>query len=432
MTKNFNDLRISMVSIDTLKPYKNNARKHSDKQIQQIANSISNFGFNVPIVTDANNEIITGHGRYEAAKKRGLKEVPVIRAEHLTEAEIKAYRIADNKIAQNSSWDDNLLKIELKELSISTEFDLEITGFEMSEIDIILDDAVSGDDDPDDDVPAIDNSPAITKPGDIWQLGDNTLMCSDSLNRETYKNSMGSNKADAVITDPPYNVKINGHVCGNGKVKHSEFAMASGELSEGEFDMFLYTTCANMAEFSKDGSLHYIFMDWRHIDALLKAGKTVYTDLKNICVWNKDNGGMGSLYRSKHEFVAVFKHGTMPHTNNIELGKYGRYRTNVWDYKGVNSFGKNQKDLKMHPTVKPVALLADAIKDCTKRGDSVLDPFAGSGSTLIAAERTGRVAYCIELDPKYCDVIIRRWQDMTGREAYHTDSLYSFNELSTL
>ncbi len=297
----------------------------------------------------------------------------------------------------------------------------------MAEIDIILDDNIDVDNDPDDDIPEIDLSAIVTKLGDVWQLDNHKLICGDALKSETYQSLLGQNKADAVITDPPYNVKIDGHVGGKGKVKHHEFIMASGEMSGEQFFTFLKTSCANMAKFSKDGSLHYIFMDWRHIDVLIVAGKSVYSELKNICVWNKDNGGMGSLYRSKHEFVAVFKNGTKRHTNNIELGKYGRYRTNVWDYKGVNSFGKNQKDLHMHPTVKSVAMLADAIKDCTKRGDSVLDPFAGSGSTLIAAERTGRRAYCIELDPKYCDVIIRRWQKMTGKDAINTTTQKTFN-----
>ena len=432
MTKTTEELKISIVPIDSINPYENNARKHSEKQIQQIANSINQFGFINPIVIDDKGEIIAGHGRVEAAKLLKLKNVPVIKADHLTEAEIKAYRITDNKTTDNSSFDNKLLKIDLAKLSISTEFDIGVTGFETAEIDIILDNNVTLDKDSDDEVPEIDDSPVVTQLGDIWQLGNHMVICGDAKKPETYQGFSRNFKADAVITDPPYNVKIDGHVGGNGKIKHREFVEASGEMSDEEFYLFLRTACENMAMFSKDGSLHYIWMDWRNIDTLLKAGKSVYTSLKNICVWNKDNGGMGSLYRSKHEFIAVFKHGTKPHTNNIELGKYGRYRTSVWDYKGVNSFGKNQKDLKMHPTVKPVAMLADAIKDCTKRGDSVLDPFAGSGSTLIAAERTGRIAYCIELDPKYCDVIIRRWQDMTGDEAYHTDSLYTFNELSTL
>jgi len=428
--KQIDKLELTYVSIDTLKPYKNNSRKHSPKQIQQLANCISEIGFVVPILVDEDNTMIAGHCRYAAATKLKLSEVPVIITTHLSQSQIKAFVIADNKIAFNASWDKEMLKTELQAINLQTKFDIELTGFEMAEIDIILDDAVEDETD-EDDIPELDNKPAITQLGDIWILGDHILFCGDALLQESYKELLGKMRADIVVTDPPYNVKIQGHVCGNGKVKHSEFAMASGEMSDGEFVDFLKTSCSNMVKYSRDGSIHYIFMDWRHIDALIRAGKLTYSELKNICIWNKDNGGMGSLYRSKHEMIAVFKNGSAPHVNNIELGKHGRYRTNVWDYKGVNSFGRNQKDLAMHPTVKPVAMIADAIKDCSKRGDIVLDPFAGSGSTLIATEKTGRKAYCIELDPKYCDVIIKRWQNLTGQDAYHADSFSSFDEIQT-
>ncbi|MDA0782485.1 MAG: site-specific DNA-methyltransferase [Proteobacteria bacterium] len=423
------EMHIAYINPEELKPYKNNARTHSDKQIQQIANSLKQFGFMNPVLIDSNNRIMAGHGRVEAAKKLGMKEVPVISSSHLSENQIRAYIIADNKIASNAGWDKNLLSIELKELSIETNFDIEITGFEMAEIDLIIDSDEPQEADPADEIPDIDNSPAITKLGDIWQLGQHILICGNALKNETYDRLLDTERADMVFTDPPYNVPIDGHVCGNGKIKHAEFAMASGEMTDAEFYSFLEDFCDKASSFSRDGSLHYICMDWRHIDVLIRAGKEFYADLKNICVWNKDNGGMGSLYRSKHELVAVFKHGKKPHINNIELGKHGRYRTNVWDYKGVNSFGRNQSDLKLHPTVKPVTMIADAIKDCTKRGHIVLDPFAGSGSTLIAAEKTGRIARCIELDPKYCDVIVRRWQKLTGEEALN-DAFDSFDEVA--
>lgn len=205
--------------------------------------------------------------------------------------------------------------------------------------------------------------------------------------------------------------------------------MASGEMSDEEFEQFLATFIALIIEYSRNGSLHYICMDWRGIYILLSAAKGQYKELKNICIWNKSNGGMGSLYRSKHEFVPVFKNGTAPHTNNVALGKHGRYRSNVWDYPGVNSFSRTD-DLALHPTVKPVAMVADAIMDCTQRGGIVLDPFGGSGSTLIAAEMTGRCARLIELEPKYCDVTIRRWQDFTGQDAIHAETGKTFNEIT--
>ena len=419
---------IEYLETNTLTAYQNNPKLHPQKQVAQIASSIKQFGFINPIIIDQKKEIIAGHGRFEAAKLLKLERVPAILVDHLSKEEVQAYRLADNQLTLNSGYDDELLKIELFDLSkIDLDFDLEITGFETAEIDIILDESTS--DNPEDIIPELPIGPTITKVGDIWILGNHRLICGDALQEKTYKQVLETTVAHIAFLDPPYNVPIDGFVGGKGKIKHREFAMATGEMSPKEFKIFLEGFISQLIKFTEDGSLHYICMDWRHIDALIQVGKEFYSELKNICVWNKDNGGMGSLYRSKHELVAVFKNGTKPHVNNIELGKHGRYRTNVWDYKGVNSFGRNQSDLKMHPTVKPVALVADAIKDCSKRGNIVLDPFAGSGSTLIAAEKTGRIARCIELDPAYCDVIVRRWQALTGGEAVHATTGVKFNNI---
>ena len=259
--------------------------------------------------------------------------------------------------------------------------------------------------------------PAVTRPGDIWLLGKHRLICGDARHPDTFTALMESDRAKAVFTDPPYNVKIGGHVCGSGAIQHREFAMASGEMDVAGFTAFLGSTLGAMADVSVDGAIHFVCMDWRHMGELRSAGDKVYSELKNLVVWKKSNGGMGTFYRSQHELVFVYKVGTAPHTNTFGLGDTGRYRTNVWDYPGVNSFGANQKDLALHPTVKPVALVADAIKDVTKRGEIVLDGFGGSGTTLIAAERTGRVARLVELDPLYCDVICRRYEARTGRPA---------------
>ncbi len=436
MSKNIDELKISIVPTDTVKPYDKNPREHSERQISKLANAIKKRGFINPITVDKNNVIIAGHGRYEAAKLLKLTKIPVIIITHLSEAEIRIQRIADNQLGLTSSWNKHL-NSEVVDLSVLSEIEIEDTGFETPELDILLGyGAVKEDNDPDDDIPEPDNSSAVTKPGDIWQLRDHRIICGDAKKMATYQGLMGSAKADIVVTDPPYNVKIQGHVCGNGKNKHREFAEASGELSDKEFENFLEAYMRQVAKFSRDGSIHYHFMDWRHSAHILAAGNRVYSELNNICVWAKTNGGMGSFYRSQHELVFVYKNGTKPHVNNIQLGKFGNYRTNLWQYAGVNSFAgrkENGEDLlSLHPTVKPVAMLADAIKDCTKRGDIVLDPFAGSGSTLIAAERIGRVAYCIELDAKYCDIIVQRWQRMTGLEAYNPDSLVTFNELLDL
>lgn len=408
---------IQYVSTETLNPYQNNAKKHPEKQVQQIAASIQQFGFINPIIVNSHKEIIAGHGRLEGAKVLKLKQVPVILVDHLTEAQVKAYRLADNQLTMNSGYDTELLRVELADLSsLDLDFDLDITGFELPEIEFLLEGETPKEASADDEV-IEDDVPKRASFGDVWQLGEHKLICGDSTKVETYQNLMGDELADVILTDPPYNVKISGHVCGNGKVKHEEFAMASGEMTDAEFVAFLEAFIKYNIAFSHDGSLHYIFMDWRHIYDLLHAGQKHYTELKNICVWNKDNGGMGTMYRSKHELVALFKNGKDPHINNVQLGVFGRYRTNVWDYAGVNSFGKNQSDLKMHPTVKPVPLLIDALRDSTHKGGIVLDSFGGSGSTLIASEKSGRKARLIEYSPHYCDVILHRWEALTGETA---------------
>lgn len=421
--------KYKLVDINKLKPYTNNAKKHPPKQVEQIAGSMRQFGVISPLITDSSFEIIAGHGRYEAAKLLGLKQVPVILIEHLSEAEKKAYRLADNQLTMNTGYDDQILKVEIIDLmEIDLDFDLEITGFETAELDIIIDGNDIIENDPADDVPAVDeDKSAVTQSGDIWIMSEHRLICADSLKEKSYKTLLLTETVHMVFTDPPYNVSVNGHVCGNGKIQHDEFAMASGEMNEEEFIKFLIAFILLVIQYTRNGSLHYICMDWRHLFELLSAGRPHYFELKNICVWNKDNGGMGSFYRSKHELVTVFKNGSKPHLNTVELGKHGRYRTNVWDYRGVNSFG-GQNDLEMHPTVKPVAMIVDAIKDCTRRGHIVLDPFAGSGSTLIACEKSGRKARCIELEPKYCDVIVRRWQELTDKDAVHAETGKTFNE----
>ena len=424
-------LKVTDLPPGSLKPYDGNARTHSPKQIAQIAASIKAFGFNNPVLIDKDGGIIAGHGRVEAAKLLGIDTVPCVRLEHLTEAEKRAYILADNKLAEKAGWDPEILKIELQHLtSLDLDFDVSITGFEMPEIDVLLSDAPP-ECDPADDVPAVEPGPAVTRLGDIWQIGPHRLICGDSTKAETYASLLDGDRAQMVFTDPPYNVKIDGHVSGLGSVKHREFAMASGEMSTSEFSRFLGDVFGNLATHSIDGAIHFICMDWRHMNEVLVAGTPVYSELKNLCVWAKTNGGMGSLYRSQHELVFVYKNGRAPHINNVELGKHGRYRTNVWSYAGANTFSKTRDDdLAMHPTVKPVALVADAILDCSKRKGIVLDAFGGSGTTLVAAERTGRRGYAFELDPHYCDVIVRRLEAITSCEAVLVGTGKSFRELA--
>lgn len=406
--------------IAALRPYVRNARTHSRKQIQQIARSIERFGFTNPVLVSDDGEIIAGHGRVEAARQLGWKAVPTLALSHLSPAERHAYVLADNKLALNAGWDREILAIELQAL-VDLEFDIEVTGFSLAEVDFALDEARdarpdSGDAE-DDEVPAVCGE-AVSFSGDIWLLGRHRLLCGDARDAEAMNRLMDGNRADIVFTDPPYNVVIDGNVCGLGAVKHCEFAFASGEMSTSEFTRFLTGSLGNVARVMRDGAIAYVCMDWRHMGELLEAGEQVFTELKNLVVWNKTNGGMGAFYRSKHELVFVFKQGTAAHTNSFGLGETGRYRTNVWDYAGISSIGvARAEELAMHPTVKPVALIADALRDCSRRGEIVLDAFGGSGSTLIAAEKTGRAACLVEYDPLYCDTIVRRWQNYTGKLA---------------
>ncbi len=424
-------LHILHLSPTALRPYAHNARTHSPKQVAQIAASIREFGFNSPILIDRDGEIIAGHGRVEAAKLLGLETVPCVQLEHLSDAQKRAYILADNKLAEKAGWDREILAIELQHLtSLDVDFDVTVTGFEMAEIDLLLGEPASEISSADR-VPSIEPGPAVTRLGDIWQIGRHRLICGDATDAATYARLLDGEQAQMIFTDPPYNVKIDGHVCGLGSVTHREFAMASGEMTQSEFTHFLGTVFANLAEHAVDGALHFVCMDWRHMTEVLAAGQPVYSELKNLCVWAKTNGGMGSLYRSQHELVFVYKSGRASHINNVELGRHGRYRTNVWTYAGINSFGaQRDAELAMHPTVKPVALVADAILDCSKRKGLILDAFAGSGTTLVAAERTGRRGYGVELDPRYCDLIVRRVQEVVKAEALHLETSKSFSEIA--
>jgi len=413
-------LSIDYQPVSALQPRSTNPRTHSKKQIIQIANAIRRFGFTNPILVDDANGIVAGHGRIEAAKIVGLDQVPTVRLSAMSEAEIRAYVIADNRLGENAGWDRALLGLELQYLTeLEIDFDVTLTGFELPEIDILIGDLslAANDNDPADAVVEVASGPAISRPGDVWQIGNHRLICGDSTRLETYQQLLGDARAQVVFSDPPYNVPIIGHVGGLGAIQHREFAMASGEMSPGEFTAFLQSVFGHLATYSVDGAIHFQCMDWRHVPEILTAGTAAYSELKNICVWAKNNGGMGSLYRSQHEFVFVFKSGAASHINNVELGKHGRYRTNVWNYAGVNSFGGDRADLNLHPTVKPVAMVADAIRDCSNRKGIVLDAFVGSGTTLIAAEKTGRRGYGVEIDPQYCDVTIRRLRAVCGLDA---------------
>lgn len=428
--------RIERVTIGRLKPDPRNPRLHSERQIKQIVRSIQAFGFNVPVLADRDGQLLAGHGRVQAARRLGLREVPVIRLEHLTPEQARAFSIADNRLAESSSWDDRLLAEVFRDLaSVDLSFDLEATGFTMAEIDLRIEglsEPNAANPDPIDDLPPGVNRPPVSRPGDVWQLGLHRLLCGNALYQSAYDKLMHGAAAQVVFTDPPYNVPIHGHVSGKGRVRHREFVMGSGQMTPAQFTRFLTTALELLARYSAAGSLHYLCMDWRHQHELLTAALGIYAEFKNLCVWVKDNAGMGSLYRSQHELVFVFKNGRAPHRNNVELGQHGRNRTNVWHYPSLNNFGRRGEEGNLgalHPTVKPVGLIADAILDCSARGDVVLDPFLGSGSTLIAAERVGRICRGMELDPVYVDAAIRRWQSFTGASAIHSATGDRFDDL---
>ena len=436
---------IELQPISALRPYRQNARTHSKKQLRLIAGSIKSFGFTNPVLVDEEGMILAGHGRVEAAKTLGHSVVPTMTLAGMSEAQKRAYVLADNRIAEKAGWDRELLASELGvlvELLPTIDLDISITGFEIGEIDMLLEDFGSQKPDPADALPEINpESPATTVSGDLWLLDRHRLLCGDVRDEAVLSRLMKGASAEMVFTDPPYNVRIDGNAVGSGNIRHREFAMASGEMSEAAFIRFLSEALGNLAACSKDGAIHYVCMDWRHMGELLQAGQQVYSELKNLCVWAKTNAGQGSFYRSQHELVFVFKKGDAPHLNSFGLGAgassegigfgSGRYRSNLWSYPGVNSFGANRMaQLSLHPTVEPVAMVADAMRDCSSRGGIVLDGFAGSGTIFIAAEKVGRRAYGVEIDPLYVDVALRRWQKMTGKDAVHAESGQTFDDIA--
>ncbi|MCW3797188.1 DNA methyltransferase [Sphingomonas sp. BN140010] len=405
------ELKIVQLPIDVIRERPGNVRVHSAKQITKLAQAIATYGFVVPCLVDQDHVLIAGHARWAAAKRQGLSRIPVIKLEHLSPEQVRALVLADNRMSELGSYDKKLLAKELAELvELLPMPELLATGYELDQIELLQDAANSQVKVKEEPEPcAVDRSvPAITELGDCWLIGDHRLICSDALKAETYDRLLGRERADLVITDPPYNRKVNGEISGLGSTKHAEFVAGSGELSRPEFQQFLSDMCRNLAAFSRSGSLHYIFMDWRSIGDLLQAGEGHYDGLQNVIVWMKTNGGgMGSFYRSQHELVTLFKKGKRAHKNNVALGVNGRNRTNVWQFPGANSSSR-RADLKLHPTVKNADMIAEAIRDASDRGDLVMDGFAGSGTLLIAAEQTGRRARMVELDPYYCDLILTR------------------------
>jgi DNA modification methylase len=419
-----------MVPIEAIKLNPRNARTHPKKKIQKLAASILANGFGSSVLLDENHNLIGGHARVEAMKLLGKNEIPATILDGLTPRQKKTLALAENRVALDGGFDREMLLLELGEIELLGD-GIDIggaTGFSTAEIDEIHVDFSEP-------VPAVADviKPQWSKPftvsarGDLWQLGDHRLLCGDARSEADHSQLMAGQLAAMACHDVPYNVKI-ADVVGRGITNHDDFTMASGEMSRGEYDAFLGQVLTNTRFVLKDGAVVFVFNDWRHIDQVTVVGRDILGDLINIICWVKSNPGMGSLYRSQHELIAMFKVGDEPLINNVELGKNGRSRSNVWRYPGANQSREGRQALKEHPTPKPVALLADAIKDCTARGDIVLDCFAGSGSILLAASRVGRRAYAMEIEPRFVDLAIRRWQSFTGKDAIHTASGRTFDE----
>jgi len=430
-------LHIQWVPIGMLQADPNNPRTHSRRQIRQLAFNIRKIGFINPVIVDSDRKILAGHGRLQAARRAGLTDVPIIQLDHLTPAQRRAYLIADNRIAEQAGWDRDLLAVELGELAdlLPAEgLDISLTGFETTEIDLLLSDMASSPHAPEDTLPTLPTpSEVITQRGDLWVFGKHRLLCGDAQQPRDFERLMNGTLAAAAFTDPPYNLRVR-RIGGRGKNRHPEFAFASGEMLPTQFRAFLTQTLGNGVRFSVDGAVHFICIDWRHVTDLIEVGRgNLYGEMLNLVVWNKSNAGQGSFYRSQHELICVFRVGDQPHRNNIELGRFGRNRSNVWTYAGANSFGSDRDEaLATHPTVKPVALVADALLDCTARGDVVLDQFAGSGTLLLAAEKVGRIAYAMEFEPRYVDAGVLRWQRLTKRDAILVGDGRTFEEIAAV
>jgi DNA modification methylase len=422
------ELAIEQRPIADLKPFGRKARHHPPRQMAAIKESLTAFGFVSPVLIDAKGRILAGNARIEAAKALGLTQVPAVVVDHLTAEEKRAYVLADNRLAELGAWNREVLKLELEELSLlELDFSLEATGFSLPEIEAITLGAGPGSA-AEDEIPKPPVRP-VSQVGDLWRLGDHRLLVGDATSEAVLDRLMAGELARMVFTDPPYNVPIQGHV--TGSKAHGAFVQACGEMSDAEFTSFLTAVCGQAARVLVEGGLAFVCMDWRHMAHVLEAAKAVQLAQINHCVWDKGTAGMGSLYRSQHELIFVLRKGGAPHLNNVALGRNGRNRSNVWSYPGVNGFGADKaREREMHPTVKPLALVKDAILDVTKKGEVVLDLFGGSGTTLIAAEVSGRRARLTELDPRYADVIIKRWEGVSGAEAVHAVSGQTWRALS--
>lgn len=431
-----NDLSPKLVVIEKpladLQPSPNRTRITLPEQLEKVISSIRTFGLVMPVLIDQNDVVVSGHVLCEAAEQLGFESVSCISVEHLDEAEIEALALALNRVGETGAWDADVLRERMIRLE-SEGIDLTSTGFTLPEIDqiMLLPQSAEGDSDADEFEEDEDDMPVISRLGDLYKLGVHRLYCADALEMDSYVRLLAGELAQCIFSDPPYGCGIEGFVSGLGQHKHEDFLMGAGDMDRRELQEFFKNYLGHCKANSSTGAIIFACMDWRQIDPLLLAAMDVGLARKNIAVWDKGSGGMGGLYRNAHEFVAVFCNGNTPATNNIQLGRHGRDRCNIWRYPGANRLGSSSaKALADHPTPKPVPLVEDALLDVTNRGDIVLDPFIGSGSTILAAENTGRVCRGIELDPKYVDRAVRRWERETGVPAIHVETGLTFEELA--
>lgn len=428
-----NQMVVEYVDISSITPHPRNARVHSPSQISLLVGSLADHDFTKPIVTDAKGMILAGHGLYMAAKAAGRRTVPIHRLGKMSDAKARAYLLLDNRLGELSSFERTILAEELTFL-IEEKIDVEATGFTMVDVDRIVEEqqpaAGGAESEPAVELPA-DDDVAVSELGDLWHIGPHRLYCGDARDPVSFDALMAGEIAEMAVIDPPFNVKTQGHIStGTGKARHREFVVGAGELSDPAFTALLRASFRQLARNTVNGAIIYVFMDFRHMRNVLDAADGVFTEHKQLIVWDKQVGALGSFYRGQHELIFVFKSGRGPHINNFSMGEKGaefgkagkgRYRTNIWRAPGMSGFHRGREALKFHSTVKPTGLIAGAMLDVSNRGGLIIDSFAGSGTSILAAHRTGRRAFCMELDPLYVDTAIRRIEAATGLIAVHVD-----------
>lgn len=427
---NYDAIRVHIehVALQRVSPAARPLKKHRNQYIAKLAAGISRFGFLVPMLVDEEYRLVSGHARLAAAQLNKLEQVPVVRIDHLTEEQRRILAIFENKIAQESEFDEEALNLEFEELRL-TEPELELTdsGFAIGEIDVLagrtrtkaLDDLDYVAEEP-------PERPPITRPGDEWLCGRHHIICADSTDPEVIAQLAAGAKFRQLIADCPYNLPTRAF---SSSGRFGNFQMAAGEMDRTEFIAFLGRFLAAAIPQLLDGALLYTFMDAKHIGELLAAAEGAGLDYKQLLVWVKGSAGLGSFYRSGHELIGVFKYGQAPSQNNIQLGRYGRNRSNVLSYPGVMGTASGKRALTLHPTVKNIAMIADLILDASSPGDNILDSFGGSGTTMIAAEKTDRTAYLCELSPAFVDVTVERFNALGGEQARLKSTGQTFEEV---